>query len=304
MKFIERVKRLLASKPSRGVSRNVARRRVFFESLEDRRVLATDLASIAGTVFSDQTDNGFTGDDTSVVGAVVNLYLDGGNGIFESASGVSGDDTFVNTDTTDAVGAYRFDTLTAGTYFVEEVVPGGFIARTNANVQTVTLDGTEVQGVAGVSVDNFGTTNQVATANSGTPNALAAMAAAEALGGERDLLAQHVSGPLDAELQASSVLSSLVISSGTSTVGNYTVVWDGADGDATTVDATGLGGIDLTAASVADRLQLMIGADQSGVGLTINVYTDAANFSSFFTTIPVTAGGGDLRVACPIHQFH
>lgn len=291
MKLFASLRRLVAKRPSQRAGSSSWRRRMFFESLETRRVLATDLASIAGTVFSDQTDNGLTGDDTFVSGAVVNLYLDGGNGTFESAGGASGDDSFVTFDTTDAVGAYRFDTLSAGTYFVEEVVPGTFIAKTGENVQTVTLDATEVQGLLGVTVDDFSTTNQIATANAGTPSAPSVAAATEALGGERDLLVTHVSGPLDSELQASSGTSSLIISSGTTTVGNYSVVWDGTDGDATTVDETGLGGIDFTNAGAADRLQFMIGADQSGVNLTINVYTDAANFSSFFTTVPVTAGG-------------
>lgn len=122
---------------------------------EGEGAIAQDLASIAGAVFSDQTENGLTGDDTFVASAVVNLYRDGGNGIFESAGGTSGDDTFVNTDTTDAVGGYRFDGLTVGTYFVEEVVPVSFIARTNGNVQTVIIDATDVQGRVGVSVDDF-----------------------------------------------------------------------------------------------------------------------------------------------------
>ncbi|HUG70255.1 MAG TPA: SdrD B-like domain-containing protein [Pirellulaceae bacterium] len=264
---------------------------MFFEPLESRRVLATDLAAITGIIFSDQTDDGLSGDDTFVAGAVVNLYRDGGNGTFESVGGVSGDDTFVGTDTTDAAGAYRFDSLPAGTYFVEEVVPAGFIVRTNANVQTVTLDATDVQGVAGVSIDDFSTTNQLVTANSGTPTAASALAATEAEGGERDLFVEYVSGAFDADLRVSNVTSSLIASSDLGTTANYTVVWDGADGDATTLDATGLGGIDLSAAGVADRLQLMIGADHAGVILTINVYTDAANSSQFVTTIPVTAGG-------------
>jgi len=263
---------------------------MFFEPLEARRVLATDLASIAGTVFSDQTDNGLTGDDVFVSGAVVNLYRDGGNGTFESAGGVSGDDVFVGTDTTDLVGAYRFDSITVGTYFVEELVPPGFIVRTGADVQTVIVSVADVAGRLGVSVDDFSVTNQLATANSITPIATDSLAATEALGGERDLLVSYVSGAFDADLRASNATSSLVISSDLGTTANYAVVWDGPDGDATNVAATGLGGIDLTAAGVADRLQLMIGADHVGVTLTINVYTDAANSSQFVTSVPVTAG--------------
>lgn len=291
MKLFAHVKRLIASKSTQHSPRSRSRRRMFFEPLETRRVLATDLASIAGTVFSDQTDNGLTGDDVFVSGAVVNLYRDGGNGTFESAGGVSGDDVFVGTDTTDLVGAYRFDSITVGTYFVEELVPPGFIVRTGADVQTVIVSVADVAGRLGVSVDDFSVTNQLATANSITPIATDSLAATEALGGERDLLVSYVSGAFDADLRASNATSSLVISSDLGTTANYAVVWDGPDGDATNVAATGLGGIDLTAAGVADRLQLMIGADHVGVTLTINVYTDAANSSQFVTSVPVTAGG-------------
>ncbi len=296
MKLLACVKRLVASKSSRHMVRSRSRRRLFFEPLEARRVLATNLASIAGTVFSDQTDNGFTVDDTFVASAVVNLYRDGGNSTFESAGGVSGDDVFVSTTTTSALGAYRFNSLTAATYFVEEIVPPSFVARTNGNVQTVVLSAADVQGTVGVSVDDFSATNQATTANSGTPSAPNAIAATEALGGERDLLADWVSGPFDAKLRASSITSSLIISSDTGTVGNYTVVWDGMDGDATAVDPIGLRaggpqGVDLAAAGIADRLQLFIGADKVGIGLTIRIYTDGSNFSTFVTTIPFDVNG-------------
>lgn len=289
MKLIARVKRLIASHSVQRSNRANSRRRMFFESLEDRRVLATDLAAIAGTVFSDQTDNGFTMDDTPVVGANVHLYLDGGNGTNDSAGGfAAGDDTFIGTDTTDIAGQYRFDGLVAGTYFVEEEVPVAFIARPGANVSTVTVSPTDAAGTLGVSVDDFTTTDQTATADSGTPIA-PSTATATVLGGERDLLATYLSGPFDVELMASTITTSLIIDSGTATTGDFNITWDGLDGDATTLAATGLGNVDLTNTGVADRFQFLIRSDLAGAALTLNIYTDAANFSSFATTIPTGA---------------
>ncbi|MDA1051088.1 MAG: hypothetical protein O3C40_11505 [Planctomycetota bacterium] len=259
---------------------------MFFEPLEARRVLATDFASIAGTVFSDQTDDGFTGDDLPVVAANMHLYLDGSNGTFESAGGVAGgDDTFIGTDPTDASGQYRFDGIVAGTYFVEEETPAGFIIRPGENVSTVLVSLADADGTVGLSVDDFTTTDQTATADVGTPVASDA-AAATVLGGERDLLATYLSGPFDVELMASTMTSSLIIDSGTATTGNFNVTWDGIDGDATTLAATGLGNQDLTNLGVADRMQFLIRADLAGALVTVNVYTSAADFSSFTTTIP------------------
>ena len=58
-------------------------------------------------------------DYTAVVGAMVNLYRDGGNGIFHSG----GDDVFVASKTSDSAGKYRFDTLVAGYYVQQPLQP-------------------------------------------------------------------------------------------------------------------------------------------------------------------------------------
>ena len=148
MRMFAGIRRLIASSSSRHSARSQSRRRMYFEPLEARRLLATDLGSITGTVFSDQTDDGLTLDDILVPGVSVHLYLDGGNGMNESMLGVpGGDDTFIGTDPTDVTGQYRFNDLVEGTYFVEEEVPPGLIARTNANVRTVVLDAGRSAGI-------------------------------------------------------------------------------------------------------------------------------------------------------------
>ncbi|NIL98559.1 MAG: hypothetical protein GTO62_15895, partial [Planctomycetales bacterium] len=55
-----------------------------FELLEKRHLLTGDLlASLTGTVVVDVTNNGLTDDDTVVAGAVVRLFRDGGDGVFD-----------------------------------------------------------------------------------------------------------------------------------------------------------------------------------------------------------------------------
>lgn len=268
------------------------RRRGLFESLEVRRVLATDLASISGTVFSDQTDDGLTADDVLIQNATINLYQDGGDGMISSSGGTAGgDDTLLAITASDISGQYSFDRLSAGTYFVEEVVPAGFMVRSGDDFATVVIDAAQAQGTMGTSVDDFSTTNQSVSADSATTPTSTADAATEAIGGERDLFVQHDNGPLTVSLSANNVTSSLLITSQSSTRGTFIASWDGVDGDGENLDETGLGGAMLANGGAASFLQLMLGADQPGVQMQLQVFTDASNFSTFTTTLPDTGTG-------------
>ena len=69
---------------ARLVRKDRRRRQLRLESLESRTLLAADsLASIAGTVYVDSTDNGLTADDLRLPNAAVQLYRDGGNGVLD-----------------------------------------------------------------------------------------------------------------------------------------------------------------------------------------------------------------------------
>ena len=83
-------------------------------------------ASILGTAFNDLTGNGMTADDTHLQNITINLFRDGGNGTFQGTA-LGTDDTPVGTQQTDSSGKYRFDNLTAGTYFVQEIPPAGYV---------------------------------------------------------------------------------------------------------------------------------------------------------------------------------
>jgi hypothetical protein len=81
------------------------------------------LGSISGTKYLDATGNGFGGTDAPLSGVKINLYKDlSGNGVLGT-----GDGSPVATATTAANGTYSFPGLAAGTYFVQEVVPSGYV---------------------------------------------------------------------------------------------------------------------------------------------------------------------------------
>jgi hypothetical protein len=71
---------------------------------------------ISGTKYRDITGNSFSADDQPLGGVTINLY---------QGSDASG--TLLATTTTAANGTYSFDNLGPGTYFVQEVVPNGYV---------------------------------------------------------------------------------------------------------------------------------------------------------------------------------
>ena len=103
-------------------------RTLTYEALEGRTVLsATPGAVIHGEVYNDLTNGGHTSDGPGLQAVTVNLYLDNGSGTFSSS------DTLVASQQTDASGNYSFAGLAAGTYFVQEVLPSGYVLPANAS---------------------------------------------------------------------------------------------------------------------------------------------------------------------------
>jgi uncharacterized repeat protein (TIGR01451 family) len=274
------------------------------EMLENRQLLANDLGQISGTVFTDLTDNGFTGDDGLIQGAQVRLYLDGGNGTFDNGGG---DDVEVTTGTTtpspqvtDVNGEYQFDQLVAGDYFVTQDAFTGRLQRPGVTVQAITISPAQAQGVSATIVDSYDDTTQIANAQVGGPTPVDdATDASEALGGERDFFVDATSGTagsnvtLRADTGGTSNLLTFATDPGTT--GTRIVTYDGDDNDGQTLDPTGLGSVDLTASNAAS-FRLVIGTDLVGTDVSIQVFTDAGNSSSAAVAIPVTAGGTATEV--------
>lgn len=130
-------------------------------------------------------------------------------------------------------------------------------------------------------IDDFSTAQAVAVLDPAT-TASNQFTGAGIVGAERDLTATRSSG-FGVTVGASDgrlVYQHVVGGSGTGSV-----VWDGADG-ASTLDATGLGGMDFTEAGAADAFGLDILLNDVSVTLNFSVYTDAVNFSTASVVLP------------------
>jgi uncharacterized repeat protein (TIGR01451 family) len=250
------------------------------ERLEDRRVLASNLAFVQGTVFNDiDLDGIIDGGEPGLPN--VQVRINGTNDLGQ---------TINTTDLTDSNGIYRFDGLRPGTYqFTQISTPSGFTAPAG-NLGTVTITSAQSDGSVGVNIDTFDDTTQNVLASFQTANQASTFspAAPEAIGLERDLFVQMTSATGRVELSANAdVPDHLDFSTISGSSGLARVVWDGPDNDATNLNATGLGGVDLTTNS-ADRLTLLAGTELGG-NITINIYSDANRVSRANFAIPATA---------------
>ncbi len=277
------------NKRSQENRRAQSRRRLKMESLENRALMAVDLAVITGTSFDDLTGNGLTVDDTLISGATVQLYRDNGDNTFNA-----GTDTLLGTATTNGSGVYRFasaiaggtlasGTLTAGNYFVRQLA---FAPFTPPAAQAVTLTAANVAGTTVQTVDTFSTTAQVVQAVAGTSQN-SVVAASEAIGGERDIRISNTAGTgnlnVDVDLGNSNLLT---FASGTGVVGTALIQYDGIDGDATALNATGLAGANFSAGDALAGILVSTRGDSTGSTAEIRIYTSATNFSRATIAIP------------------
>ena len=83
------------------------------------------LGSISGTTFQDRTGDGITADDIILQDVTVRLIRDNGDGQFDVS------DTEIQSVQTNINGDYSFGDLGPGLYFVEHVVPDGFVGTLN-----------------------------------------------------------------------------------------------------------------------------------------------------------------------------
>lgn len=88
--------------------------------------------------------------------------------------------------------------------------------------------------------------------------------------------------------------------------GGINIVWDGTDNLASTsdIDATGLGGVDLTSGGSLDGILLTITLDNISVfgGESLVVYTDAGNYSIAHLNFPLA--GSDTNYFVPFSSFN
>jgi uncharacterized repeat protein (TIGR01451 family) len=255
-----------------------------FEPLEARTLLAGDFAAIAGLV----TVN-VGGVDESVAGVVMDLHRDNGDGVFNPAV-----DVLVSSAVTAAGGRYRFDTLSAGGYFVHQdafAMGSGILPAAVSSLITITP--AEAEGTMHTVIDSFDTTLQVARANSGSPYAASTVAASEAIGGFRKLVAtldQPFGTVTLAANDPDSGPARLDFSATATATGSRRVTWDGSGGAAAITNFVGLGGIDLTEGGLNSGITMLINADKAG-SVTLRLFTDADNSSAASIPFPDTLGG-------------
>lgn len=251
-------------------------------------MLATDLGQIVGNVALD-----LAGDDTafgvSPVGLTVELWSDNGDGVFNTAT----DTLDPTTATTTAGGAYRFDNLTAGSYFTRVNLtganPDGRLTRetgatTNSVSDLITISAADAMGSLNLTVDNFSTPQSVTASTAGATTSSDADGANPGDAGVRDLFVNITGGAGEVTLTSNFVATNVLNLGNTgSATGVARVVWDGTDGTATAINTSGLS-LDLLDGGTNDALTVVASADKATT-LTIRLYSGAGNVST--ATIPV-----------------
>ncbi len=139
-----------------------------------------------------------------------------------------------------------------------------------------------------ITIDDF-STNQPALTLTYPPagtSASSSVSGSGILGGERDLQVNLTGGVIAGNTVSATVSSGFFSYSQDATIaGNSVLQWDGTDGSAA-LNATGLGGVDLTAGGTQDAFLLSIFFDDLPVNVVITVYTDAGNASALTLSLP------------------
>ena len=293
MVWFPKVSRNNGNKSKNNGSSSPSGRKLSIETLESRELLAADLAEISGVVRTDLQGDSNASNDTVVVGATATLYRDGGNGVFDINGG---DDSVVGASvTTDASGRYRFDQVAAGNYFVNISLPSHLQFRPGEGVKAISISGDEGDGIVGPTIDGFTTFQTVNASPPPVSSDANTLLDSAVLGGERDLHVELLesTNPISSVTLAASG-GNLYVASGPGATGNVKIVWDGIDGNARSVNPTGLGGVDLTVdanGNTMTGISLTSGADHPNAVIKMRIYSDANNWSEFTTIVPESVGG-------------
>ncbi|MCA9198492.1 MAG: PEP-CTERM sorting domain-containing protein [Planctomycetales bacterium] len=142
---------------------------------------------------------------------------------------------------------------------------------------------------ASILIDDFVTTQSI-TATASSPNAFSSVAAAEALGGERDMELQLTGGFTSLTLSANPFGGELLVhDSGATVTGSSVTVWDGLD-NAAAIDYTGLGGVDLATGQDSFLLTGVVADLTGAISLTVYDASDATGGTSSTASISLPGG--------------
>jgi hypothetical protein len=256
---------------------------------------------IEGKVFQDVDSSGGPSVGEGVPGAVLKLYLDDGDGVFQPGAG----DSQVGPDATSAAdGSYLFGDLDpeAG-YFVQRPAQD-----LNGVLQPAAASPLLKPGTPSLLIDSF-TNLQKVEADPLTPTATSTISdpSADVLGSERDIFVKLVAGVGEVEMRSNAYgVEVLQYDNSAGVLGQGVVTWDGIDLSAGTTPALGLGDVDLTNGGRNTGFMLKLGIDPTGAGddLKIRIFDDnPEEFSEGSLSIPVTNGAASAYAYLPFEDL-
>ena len=283
----------------RATKRTTNRRGLRLETMEKRQLMASDLGVIAGTTFVDQNADGLlTAGEPAVLvdtnGDLVAPGTAGAQGIqIQLFEDTNDNDTLDDTDPligtisqTDIDGAYRFDGLSPGSYFVvQEDVPQ--LAIPAPTLVEVTNDA----GVRTALIDDYSDGAQNAQASAGTTVNDSLTGLTNVVGGGRDVQAVNNSGTA-VQVITDIASGTLILGSTGNGTGTALVQYDGNDGTIA-LDTAGLGGVSLAGGAAGEAVDPDSGlivrttSEQAGAQLVVTIFSAGGNSSSTTINVPV-----------------
>ncbi len=262
---------------------------------------ATILPGIGGSVFQDADSSGVPSPGEGIADAVLQLYLDDGDGVFLPGAG----DIQVGSDLlTASDGTYRFESLDpAAGYFVQRPAQVLLGVPQPAQVSSLLMPGTP-----SLLIDSFRNAQKV-VADPLTPIATSTISdpTADVLGQERDIHVSLLLGIGEVKMRSNAFgVEVLQYDTSAGVLGQGVVTWDGVDLSASLTPSLGLGDVDLTDGGQSTGLLMKLGVDPTGVGDTmkIRLFTDSATeYSEGEFLLPVTDGSAAEYVYFPFSDF-
>ncbi|MEO1618291.1 MAG: SdrD B-like domain-containing protein [Planctomycetota bacterium] len=288
-RMIQRLKRRNRRRSSHTTQRS--RRSLHHELLDRRELLASDIGAISGIAFTDLTGNGISGDDPRLSGLTVELFLDSNDDdMFDNGDASQGTTTTAGGGAPEP-GAYRFDDLAVGTYFVVQQTQSGSATQPAPQMVEITAD--DADGETIVTIDDFTTGSQLLTATAGNDQ-VESVSAPGTLGGERDVQLEITNGAGNSTFQVDTAGTGL-LSLGTAgdATARATVEYDGTDGafglnvpPGFTPITSLAGGTAGDAPGTNTGLQLLGRAENQAETMIVTVYSSGTSASEVPVTIP------------------
>lgn len=260
----------------------------------------TILPGISGTVFRDLDASGKPSPGEGISGAVLRLFLDNGDGVFQPDAG----DAPVGADVLSAAdGTYAFgDLAPMSKYFVQQPAQLLLGVPQPPAISSLLVPAMPIQ-----LIDAFNNSQKV-VADPMTPVVTSTLNDPMGLlvGLERDLYVRLLTGVGEVQLRSKAYgVEVLQYDNSAGVIGRGVVTWDGPDISAGLTPSLGLGNLDLTDGG-ATGILFKLGVDSSGAGdkLGIRLFADSGTeYSEGRLVLPVTDGAATAYAYLPFDDF-